>query len=371
MAYKRISPVPVIEGGTGLITTTTPYGVVCAGTTATSALQTLSALGASGTILTSNGASALPSFQAGAGVSVAITPDSGGTITSGTFTLSAGPGLTPPNCGSSVSFTGSGTTLLLNVTDSNNNTIIGGSAGGTSISSGAGNAGFGGNTFRYLTTGSYNTACGTAALVNVISGNYNTAVGYNALNGADTYSYSTALGYSAGSASLGADNSNICIGYNVTGVNGRSNSLQIGIDTGTSAGYLNSAFISGITGKTSSSGAAVYVNSNNQLGTSTSSIKYKHSINDMGEDSALIYSLRPVTFGYKPDDTHVSEDESKIKQYGLIAEEVLPIYPDMVLYKRDGEIDTLKYQNLPPMILNELQKLAKRVTDLELRLGAK
>jgi hypothetical protein len=96
----------------------------------------------------------------------------------------------------------------------------------------------------------------------------------------------------------------------------------------------------------------VLIDSNGQLGTTSSSRRYKEEIQDMGEASNGLMRLRPVTFRYKK----AFADRSMPTQYGLIAEEVAEVYPDLVARSADGQIETVKYQLLDPMLLNELQK---------------
>jgi hypothetical protein len=100
------------------------------------------------------------------------------------------------------------------------------------------------------------------------------------------------------------------------------------------------------------SGSAVYVTGSGQLGIQTSSRRFKEQITDMGDSSSKLLQLRPVNFFYKPE----YDDGSHLLQYGLIAEEVEKVYPEMVAYDKDGQILTVKYQMLAPMLLNEVQK---------------
>src|SRR5207302_114720 len=109
-------------------------------------------------------------------------------------------------------------------------------------------------------------------------------------------------------------------------------------------------FQAGIFGSGPIVGAAVLVDANGQLGTIPSSIRYKENVQDMQEASHAILSLRPVTFNYK-------SDESKSKQFGLIAEEVHAVLPALVVRGADGEIETVKYHELAVLLLNELIKL--------------
>jgi hypothetical protein len=94
------------------------------------------------------------------------------------------------------------------------------------------------------------------------------------------------------------------------------------------------------------------IDSNGQLGTANSSRRYKEDIADMGDASSDLLRLRPVTFRY----TKPYNDGSKPIDYGLVAEEVAEIYPDLVVRDRDGKVETIQYQKLTPMLLNEVQK---------------
>ncbi len=133
------------------------------------------------------------------------------------------------------------------------------------------------------------------------------------------------------------------------GTAGESNVLRIGFGTGNSTSQINQAFISGITGINVGAVPAVLVNSSNQLGVNTSTRKHKHNIEDMNDMSANILQLRPVTFAY-------NNDPLETTQYGLIAEEVDEIFPGIVYRNGDGEIETVLYNVLPVLLLNEMKK---------------
>ena len=96
-------------------------------------------------------------------------------------------------------------------------------------------------------------------------------------------------------------------------------------------------------------GNAVVVNSSGKLGIVMSSARFKRDIHDMGSSSAALMKLRPVTFRYR-------NDPEGIRQYGLVAEEVARIYPELVSYGADGKVETVNYLTLTSMLLNELQK---------------
>jgi hypothetical protein len=233
------------------------------------------------------------------------------------------------------------------------------------------------------TTGSDNTGVGFGALNfntggTSPAGSQNTAVGSSALHGStspQTVSNNTAVGFQA--LLNNAGNSNIALGANAgESLNGGNSNIYIGADVPsapTPAAESNtirigftgqtSTYIGGIYGTTTSlsSGSAVVVDSSGQLGTILSSIRYKEDVQDMGDASDGLLKLRPVTYRYKKP----YADGSKPLDYGLIAEEVNEIYPDLVVKDRDGQVQTVQYQKLVPMLLNELQKLQSRVAALE------
>jgi polyhydroxyalkanoate synthesis regulator phasin len=112
--------------------------------------------------------------------------------------------------------------------------------------------------------------------------------------------------------------------------------------------------MAGIRGVTTGNNNAVpvVIDSNGQLGTISSSQRFKEDIHDMADASNGLLNLRPVTFRY----TKPYEDGSKPLDYGLIAEEVAEVYPDLVVRGSDGQVETVQYHKLTPMLLNELQK---------------
>ncbi len=192
----------------------------------------------------------------------------------------------------------------------------------------------------YNTTGGFNTGCGAYALENNQAGNYNTAIGYQAGNQAP------------------AGNSNSIY----IGTQGSSSDVSGTVQIGT-PGTQTSFLAAGVRGVTTGHNDAVTVliDSNGQLGTVSSSRRYKEDIVDMGEASRGLLRLRPVTFRY----TKPFADGSKPIQYGLIAEEVAEVYPDLVAHSADGQIETVKYQVLDSMLLNELQRQQGELRRLE------
>ena len=114
-------------------------------------------------------------------------------------------------------------------------------------------------------------------------------------------------------------------------------------------------FIAGIFGRTASGGTQVFINSQGQLGTTLSSARYKRDIEEMGVESHGLLKLRPVTFRYK-------DDAEGQRQYGLIAEEVAKVYPELVVWGAKGEIESVQYHELIPMLLNEVQHQQQALT---------
>lgn len=252
------------------------------------------------------------------------------------------------------------------------NTAIGFNALQTN-SSGANNTAEGTVTLANNTTGSNNVAIGFSALNFNISGSANTAVGSQALLTNQSGNDNVALGFSALSGNLSGRN-NIAVGVNagsnvVTGNNniyiGSSGPTDeaIAIRIGTSQ---TATFIAGIAG-TPVAGSAVLINSSGQLGVALSSEIYKDDIQDMDHASDALMQLRPVTFRYKQ---QLAEDGTRPLQYGLVAEEVAKIYPELIVYGRNGQIESIQYHQLPALLLNELQKQHKTIGDLEARIAA-
>jgi trimeric autotransporter adhesin len=196
------------------------------------------------------------------------------------------------------------------------------------------------------TSGTGNLAFGYQALFSSAGSANNTAVGPYALNAITTGTDNTALGYGAGQ-SLATGSYNIEIGDGVAGNAGDDRTIHLG-----SQGVQSQTFVAGIYGTTiPSPGVPVYVNNAGQLGTATSSRRFKHDIQKMGTASDVILALQPVTFKYKPE-----LDPSSTPQFGLIAEEVAKIDPDLIVKDPNGQPYTVRYDAVNAMLLNEFQK---------------
>lgn len=236
--------------------------------------------------------------------------------------------------GSSVSTAASAAQVLLNLSDSNDNTILGSGAGNVSIS-GSSNASIGHGSLSSLTTGSSNTFAGPTVGASITTGSNNLFLG-NLTGSACTF---------------GSESSNVYLA--TVGIFNESNTIRIGTQ-GTGTGQQNSTYIAGIQGTTITGGFTVLCDVTGKLGTVVSSRKYKKDIVD---SDASIMGLRPVKFSYIADDTNTPV-------YGLIAEEVADVIPDLVIYK-DGEADSIKYHELPALLLKEIQRLSARIDALE------
>jgi hypothetical protein len=226
------------------------------------------------------------------------------------------------------------------------------------------NTGIGNSALRNLTTGASNTAVGDETLTAVTSGTSNVAIGDDCLDRLTTGSFNVGIGgdlvpgtgVGTGVNYTSAESSNIVISN--PGVVGESNTIRLGTH-GAGNGQQSKCFIAGIRGVATGVADAVpvLIDSAYQLGTVSSSIRYKQNVNDMGCVSSSIFDLRPVTFEYK--------SHPEIQQYGLIAEEVELVMPRLVVKDSEGIPETVKYHELIPMLLNEIQKLNNRISQLE------
>src|ERR1700693_3746127 len=201
------------------------------------------------------------------------------------------------------------------------------------------------------TMGTGNTANGSGALISNVLGNFNTAIGAGEALGNTTGSSNIAIGRSAG-INLTTGSNNICIGND--GVAGESGTIRIG-----TGGTQTATFVAGVHGvMTGGTGTPVLIDANGQLGTISSSARFKDEIQDMGEATDGLLKLRPVTFRYK------AQPEGRT-QFGLIAEEVEKVMPELVVCSSSGEVETVLYHEMPAMLLNELQKQQRQIDELQ------
>ena len=252
--------------------------------------------------------------------------------------------------------TASGFQALLDNTTGSNNTasgflaLLGNTTGGNNTASGF-------SVLRSNTTGIDNTGAGSNALFANTTGSRNMASGTGALSNNTTGSNNIALGNNAGLNING--NNNIAIGN--TGVAGDFDTIRLG-----TGGTQTRAFIAGTFGSLTGLGAVqVLIDSTGQLGTISSSRRYKEDIADMGEASARLHALRPVTFHYK---APYANGEKPV-QFGLIAEEVAEVFPELAVFNKEGQPETVKYQDLTPLLLNEVQKVTVEKDELKRQLA--
>jgi len=307
---------------------------------------------------TAEGQTALLSLSTG-GFNTAVGFLSLGSNTAGSFNTGVGAGTLLTNVGggngegSQNTATGAGA-LLSNSTGADNTangafalfsntTGVENTANGTqalkSNTTGRDNTADGFNALHQNTTGDKNTANGVSALFNNVTGNQNTAIGYFAGLNLTTGGNNVALGFNAG-ASQTTGTENVYLGANMFGV----------------AGENNACYIKSIFGQTTASGIPVFINSNNKLGTATSSKRFKEEIKKMDKSSEALFALNPVTFRYKKE-----IDPTGTSQFGLVAEDVEKVSPDLVVRDQEGKPYSVRYDQVNAMLLNEFLKEHKKV----------
>src|SRR5213592_4419442 len=192
------------------------------------------------------------------------------------------------------------------------------------------------------TTGNHNTANGDNALVHTTTGILNTAIGAHALDQNVTGSSNVALGFQAGLTITGSGN--VCIGENILGLTGESNVTRIR-NIGSTA---------------QANGVFVTVGAGGKLGFQVSSRRYKDDIKPMDKASEALFALKPVSFRYKQE-----IDPARSPDFGLIAEDVAIVNPDLVARDEEGKIVTVRYQAVYAMLLNEFLKAHSKVQEQE------
>jgi trimeric autotransporter adhesin len=313
---------------------------------------------------TAEGTKALLSQTTG-GYNAAIGWSSLESLTTGSFNTGVGAGTLALNNADQNTATGAGA-LLFHATGNGNtangalalfsdisgelNTAIGAFAlfsnTGSPFPAGRFNTATGG-TALLNNTGAGNTATGAQALQSNTTGNGNTAVGGNALVSNTSGNGNVALGSSAG-------------GNQTTG----SNNVYIGADIGGIAGESDACYIRSIFGQTSVNGVAVLINSNNKLGTITSSKRFKENIEPMDRASEVLFSLKPISFRYKKE-----IDPAGTSQFGLVAEDVEKVNPDLVVRDKQGKAYSVRYDAVNAMLLNEFLKAHRKMQELESKVG--
>jgi uncharacterized coiled-coil protein SlyX len=234
-----------------------------------------------------------------------------------------------------------GSAALLNNTEGNLNTAVGSGALVNNMDGNSDTA-TGAQPLQDNITGSGNTATGRSALIGNTTGDTNTAIGINALQNNTTGSNNIALGAGAGAFLTTGDN-NIDIGN--VGAATEANTIHIGTQ-GTQA----VTYIAGIS-EAVVVGTPVLVDDNGRLGVAVSSQRFKEEIKPMNTASEVLFALKPVTFRYKE-----KFDSQQVSQFGLVAEDVEKVNPDLVKRDRDGMLQTVRYDAVNAMVLNEFLK---------------
>lgn len=250
---------------------------------------------------------------------------------------------------------GIGNQTLVSLTTGNHDVMVGDQSG-NAITTGSSNTAVGDGTLLECTTGGGNTCMGASNSSTITTGGNNTLIGFSCCNTLATGSYNTAIGETTGISYTTNESSNILLAH--PGVITENNTMHLG-EHGAGNRQVNRCFIAGIRGITTGVADAipVLIDSVHQLGTISSSRRYKDNIQDMGDQSSIIMKLRPVTFNYKK--------HPEVNTWGLIAEEVDEIFPNLVVYNENKEPETVKYHELIVLLLNEVQKLSKRIEELE------
>jgi hypothetical protein len=210
------------------------------------------------------------------------------------------------------------------------------------------NTAIGINTLLFNATGVENTACGANALLSNTDGDRNTATGFDALYFNTTGGFNTAIGHSAGS-NLTTGHGNVCIGASVIGVAGESGITRIR--------NIGSTPLIGTNVVIADTGG----NGDHILGYAVSSRRYKQEIKPMDKASESLFGLKPVTFRAKGN----TGDSARVKHYGLIAEDVATVDPDLVVFNPEGKPETLRFNSINAMLLNEFLKEHRTVQKLK------
>ena len=261
--------------------------------------------------------------------------------------------------------TANGALALFSNDDGIGNTAVGYSARFSNVR-GGGNTAFGSNALSGNTSNS-NTAIGVRALERDTTGYVNTAIGSYALQCLDTPAGSNniALGYFAGGNVINGINDIFIGNIGPLGEDTDENTIRIGTQvTATDVhGFTHNrhvaTYIAGIS-EAGVSGAPVLVSADGQLGIALSAVRFKEAIKPINTASEAIFALNPVTFRYNE-----QFDPKRVPQFGLVAEEVEKVNPDLVRRDRDGKLQTVRYDAVNTMLLNEFLKEHRKLEDLQ------
>jgi hypothetical protein len=262
-----------------------------------------------------------------------------------------------------------GFAALRNNTLGHDNTAAGYAALYSNVA-GARNTAFGSQPLSANSFGNQNTAIGYQALASNIFGSSNTAVGDGALSTMTIAGLNTAIGVAALRSTTGTGNTglghsagtnwtdgsnNIAVGGGAYGEAGETATIRIGGNN-----KQNRTFIEGIF-QTNVTGAAVYVTSDDRLGLTTSSVRFKEDVQDLEGVGDRLAELRPVSFRYKEE---IADRAENPIEYGLIAEEVEEVFPELVLHDEEGRPYAVRYRQLTPLLLAEIQRQQRELDRL-------
>lgn len=236
--------------------------------------------------------------------------------------------------------TGLGRSALASASEAASHNTASGSRALASNTTGHRNAAMGARALESNTSGAWNTAIGTFALRANVTGSKNTVIGYRALRNG-TGDGNVAIGYNAGLQATDGDD-NIYISNFGSEESGTIRIGSVSQDTTYIAG-IHGSFVS-----TALDDMPVLVDTSGRLGTQQSSRRFKEAIADLGDTSERLLELRPVRFRYKEQEGEGPE------QYGLLAEEVAEVFPELVVEGEDGDPYSVRYHVLAPLLLNEL-----------------
>ncbi len=225
---------------------------------------------------------------------------------------------------------------------------------------GVSNTAVGKSSLSSNTTGSWNVAVGLLAIKANTTGHSNTAIGTESLLNNTTGGFNIAIGDKSGNL-LTTGSHNIVIGH--PGLAAEEKTIRLG-----NSENQTRAFLAGVVGVTTGANDAVpvMIDSTGQLGTVSSSRRFKEDIHDLSEAETQerLQSLRPVTFRYK----QAFNDGAKPVQYGLIAEEVAEVFPELVVFNQAGQPETVKYHLLTPLLLQQVQEQQAQLQQKEQQL---
>jgi hypothetical protein len=262
--------------------------------------------------------------------------------------------------GDIVGFFSSGSVAQTSQPSTGDDNLFLGPGAGNQLSASVSSNNVGLGAFALAQGGSANTAVGVAAMTNTPNATNNTAIGEVALPNLNSGTNNIAIGEGAGENLAANESYNILIGS--FGTAGDNNAIRIGCST--CSHPQTATFVSGINGATTASGIPVYVDGNDQLGTLTSSLRFKQDVENMGDVTLGLMALRPVTFRYKPE----YDDGSHLLEYGLIAEEVAKVYPELVQSDQSGRPIAVRSHFVNAMMLNEVQRQHRTIATQQARI---